>query len=452
MRIPYDHAMQRGTRTTRIRPAALQMAALMGVAIVLSFTAQMGRAKGPNVLLILADDVGCETLGCYGGSSYETGHIDKLAAQGTRFTHCYAMPVCHPTRVTLLSGRYPFRLGNPGWGTYPKTEEKNTLANAMRRAGYATAIAGKWQLTLLKNDPEHPHRMGFDEYSLFGWHEGARYHEPLIWQNGALRDDTAGKFGPDLYVDFLIDFIKRNRDRPWFAFYSMALCHDVTDDIGRPVPHAPGKDRYLNYAEMMASMDHCVGRLVAAVDEMGLSENTIVMFTTDNGTAARSKIRAIGNQNKFEYETVRSKLGDKLIPGGKGKLTDSGTHVPLIVRWPNKVATGKTVDHLVDFSDFFPTCVELAGGKIPKHPNLDGHSFAPLLTGEPFQPRQFAYAQHQGKSWVRTKRFKLYSDGSYFDLSSDPGEKQPIDVDNQSSAESAARSRLQAIVEHLHTN
>ncbi len=309
--------------------------------ILISSTADSPAAEQPNVLLIVADDVGCETLGCYGGSSYATPNIDKLASSGLRVTHCYSMPVCHPTRITLLTGRYPFRLGNPDWGSFPKTEEKNTIAWAMKNAGYATAIAGKWQLTLLKKDPQHPHRLGFDEYSMFGWHEGARYHDPLIWQNGKLRDDTEGKYGPDLYVDFLIDFIRKNKQKPWFAVYSMALCHDVTDDIKTPVPHAAGKDRYLNYAEMMQSMDEQVGRLVDAVDGLGLGEKTVVIFTTDNGTASQSKIRAIDGKNKFEYEKVSSKLGDKMIRGGKGKLTDDGTNVPLIVRWPAKVKAGE---------------------------------------------------------------------------------------------------------------
>ncbi|MBW3595809.1 MAG: sulfatase-like hydrolase/transferase [Planctomycetes bacterium] len=403
----------------------------------------------PNVLLIMADDVGCETLGCYGGTSYATPQIDALAAAGMRFTHCFSMPVCHPTRTTLLSGRYPFRLGNPGWGTYPKAEEKSTLAWAMKRAGYATAVAGKWQLTLLKKDPQHPHRLGFDQYSLFGWHEGPRYHDPLIWQNGEIREDTEGDFGPDLYVDYLIDFIRRSGDKPWFAFYSMALCHDVTDDLKAPVPHAPGKDRYLNYAEMMAAMDRCVGRLVDAVDEMGLADKTVVLFTTDNGTAQRSKLRAIGKQNKFEYETVVSQRGRQQIRGGKGKLTDGGTNVPLIVRWPGAVKPGTVVDHLVDCSDFYPTCVELAGGRAPAELSLDGHSFAGLVTGGDYSPRDFAFAQGGGKHWVRTQQFKLYSDGRFFNVANDPQETGPLDLQDLSPAAAAARRRLRAALDAL---
>ena len=130
--------------------------------------------RPPNIVLIMADDVGCETLGCYGGQSYKTPHIDRLAKTGLKFTHCYAMPVCHPPRTCLLSGRYPRHQGNPRWGTFPRVDEAQTLAKALQSAGYRTSISGKWQLTLLLKDPQQPHRMGFDDYCLFGWHEGPR--------------------------------------------------------------------------------------------------------------------------------------------------------------------------------------------------------------------------------------------------------------------------------------
>ena len=136
---------------------------------------QLSQAIGeerPNILLILADDVGREVLECYGGTSYATPSLNQLAADGARFEHCYAMPVCHPTRVTLLTGQYPRHLGNPTWGTFPKVAESRTFASIAKQAGYATAVAGKWQLCLMKNDLEHPQRLGFDVWSVFGWHEG----------------------------------------------------------------------------------------------------------------------------------------------------------------------------------------------------------------------------------------------------------------------------------------
>ena len=273
---------------------------LMALMISYVHTQQANASERPNIVLILADDVGREVLECYGGSSFDTPNLNQLAADGATFDHCYAMPVCHPTRVTLLTGQYPRHLGNPRWGSFPKEAESRTFANIARNAGYATAVAGKWQLCLMKNDLNQPHRMGFDEWSLFGWHEGPRYHEPLIYENGQRRTDTAGKYGPDLYLDFLVDFMRRSHGdhKPFLAYYSMALCHDVTDDLNAPVPHGP-RGRYDNFAEMVKQMDFQVGRLMKFLRSSGLDESTFVLFTTDNGTAARSKLSAKGNRNEF---------------------------------------------------------------------------------------------------------------------------------------------------------
>jgi arylsulfatase A-like enzyme len=171
-------------------------------------------AERPNILLILADDVGREVLGCYGGTSYQTPNIDRLAAGGVRFEHSYVMAVCQPTPFALLTGRYPYRLAHPVWGSFPRAAEATCLPSLLKKAGYATVVAGKWQLAMLKDDLEQPHRMGFDEYCLLGWHEGPWYYQPHIWQNGKLRDDVRDRYGPDVISDYVIDFVQRHRDRP----------------------------------------------------------------------------------------------------------------------------------------------------------------------------------------------------------------------------------------------
>ncbi|MHC4994364.1 MAG: sulfatase-like hydrolase/transferase, partial [Planctomycetota bacterium] len=249
-------------------------------------------ANKPNILLIMADDVGSDAIGCYGGQSYPTPHIDALATGGLKFNHGYAMPVCHPSRISIMTGRYPIRFGPDGlrWGDYPKAGEDICIGHRMKNGGYATAVAGKWQVCTMKDDLGHPRRLGFDEWLLFGWHEGGRYHDPLLYQNGKRLTNTAGKYGPDLYVEFLIDFMQRNHraGQPFFAYYPMALCHDVTDDLKGELVAFFQDGRWLNYPEMMASMDDMIGRLVKALDQMGARENTLILFTTDNGTAAAS--------------------------------------------------------------------------------------------------------------------------------------------------------------------
>lgn len=383
-------------------------------------------AEKPNIVFILADDVGREVLGCYGGTTYKTPNLDRLAAEGAKFTHCYSMPVCHPTRVTLLTGRYPRHLGSPSWGTFPKADETKTFAHALRNAGYATAIAGKWQICTMKNDLDHPARLGFDEWSVFGWHEGPRYHDPMIYQNGKLREDTKGRYGPDLYVDFLVDFMKRRQSQPVLAFYSMTLCHDVTDDIGKVVPYG-SRGRYDNFKEMAEMMDAQIGRLLKGIDDLGLRDNTLILFTTDNGTAGRSKLSALDDSGKkFVYENVVSKLNGEDIPGGKGQLTDWGTRVPAIASWKGVIRPGQTWDDLVDFSDILPTFVELGGGTLPDGVQLDGTSFAARLLGRGTGNRQWAYAEGRGKFFAKTQNWKLYNDGRVFHTEADPFEKRPV--------------------------
>jgi len=398
----------------------------------------------PNIVLIMADDVGCEPIGAYGGERWKTPHIDALAKGGMRFDYCFSMPVCHPTRVCLMTGKYPFRLKS-GWGSFPKAEEKNTVAQVLKKAGYNTAIAGKWQLCLMKKDTEQPARMGFDDWSVFGWHEGARFHEPYIYENGRLRTDTKGKYGPELYVDFLGRFMKKSVEakKPFFAYYSMALAHDVTDDIPKQVPYVPGKDRWMNYGEMVESMDDMVGKLVAKIDQLGLRKNTVILFTGDNGTAKRSKLRHIEGRN-YEKEEVYSIRNGKRIPGGKGTLLDIGTNVPLIANWPGYIKSGSSNDALVDFSDWLPTLAELGVGKIGH--KIDGISFAPKLFHLPHNSRKsrsFAFSESKGgKAWVRTQRYKLYNTGSLYDIPKDAMEKNPLK--NVPGAVAQERAALQA--------
>lgn len=420
--------------------------------------AETGR---PNILFILADDVGQEVLGSYGGESYATPHLDQLAREGMRFHHAYSMPSCHPTRLALMTGRYPFRQGGVAWGSFPPGEEPWTFANLLAAGGYATAVAGKWQLALLRDDRHHPRRLGFQSWDLFGWHEGPRYYEPMVYRDGIVRTDTLGHYGPDLYLRSLIDFMSANRDRPFLAFYSMALCHDVTDDLDEPVPHGPF-DRYDSYPEMVAEMDRNVGRLLAALEALDLSERTLVLFVGDNGTPQQMIVRAEGT--RLVKEPVVSLRSGREVPGGKGTLSDRGTRVPLIARWPGTIEPGREVDDLVDFTDFLPTFRELAGVALPEGRALDGSSFAALLRGEGRSGRSWVYAEESvlplpgsvepsrassGGRWVRDASWKLYADGRLYDMRQDPSEERPIGEDADSAASREARARLEAALNEL---
>ena len=401
-------------------------------------------AETPNIVLILADDVGDQAIGCYGGTSYATPRVDKLADGGVRFRHCYSMPVCHPSRLALLTGQYPFRHGEVPWGTFPSNLEMATVAQELRDLGYATAVAGKWQLTLLRDEPDHPRRLGFDSWSLFGWHEGPRYYRPLIYENGKVQSDAIDRYGPDVYTEFLVDFMRKNADGRFFAFYSMALAHDVTDDIGTPPPLGP-QGHYDSYKRMVENMDERVGSLVDAADELGIRDRTLFLFTADNGTPGSYYFTAQGSdmiKQRIEFAWKGS-----VQRGGKGELTDAGTRVPLIASWPGTLAPGQVVDDLVDFSDWLPTLVDLAGGTSP--PGLDGVSFADRLRGGSASPREWAFSSRRGTAWVRTRRWKLYEDGRLFDLEGRREETEPVSLRKASPEAHNARDSLEAALRGL---
>ena len=402
-------------------------------------------ARQPNIVLILADDVGREALGCYGGTSYPTPHIDRLASEGMRFEHTYVMPVCHPTRTTLLTGQYPFQLGHPDWGTFPRDAEERTLAAVLQRVGYATAVAGKWQLSLLKEDLDQPNRMGFDEYCLYGWHEGPWYYRPHIWQNGQLRTDVRDRYGPDVMCDFVVEYIERNKERPFFAFYSMSLCHAETNDLEKPAPVGPN-GRYDSYAEMVVKMDDRVGRVVKTLDRLNLRTNTLIAYLTDNGTAQRNLIDADGDQ--YIYEDVVSKIGDREIPGGKGTLTDWGTRVPLILNWRGTIQPTSVTNALVDASDVLPSLADVADAPLPKHVAFDGHSVAAQLC-DGAAPRRWVFAEHKGKFFVRSHRWKLYDDGRFYDMRDDPYENRSLTRDRLSPQAAAAHRELEHALNRL---
>ncbi len=415
----------------------------------------------PNILFIMADDLGPEWLSCYGSEEVKTPNLDKLAAGGIRFDHSvYSMPKCTPTRVSLLTGQYPFRTGwinhwdVPRWGAGCHFDPKHytTFARILKSAGYATAAAGKWQINDFRLQPNIMRRHGFDEWCMWTGFEtrnppsANRYWDPYI--NTPEGSTTRkGRFGTDVFVEFLVEFMRRHRHEPMLLYFPMCLPHGPLTTT----PLEPDvKDREGRYKAMIRYIDHAVGRLVAALEELGLRERTIVFFTSDNGSG--------GN--------IVGRMKGRVIRGGKGKLTESGACAPFIVNCPGLVPAGLVTNALSDFTDMLPTFAELAGAPLPEALVLDGHSIAKFILGKAKDtPREWIMAMGGGVARlttqgvrpvadfndrvVRDKRWKLWIVGGrstrLHDLTRDPDEKENL-IESSDPAALAARKRLEAVV------
>ena len=396
-------------------------------------------ASRPNVIVILADDLGYECIGANGGKSYQTPHLDGLARAGVRFEQCYAQPNCTPTRVQLMTGMSNVR-NYVSFGSLEKSQ--TTFGHLFRDAGYATCIAGKWQLG--SKDASLAKHFGFDEHclwSLLG--RGERYADPSLSVNGEFKT-FAGKYGPDVCQEFVVDFIRRNRSKPFLVYYPMILTHGHYEatpdskDYGQPGANAKAADQQ-HFADMVAYMDKQVGSLTKELESLGLRDNTLLLFTGDNGTGR-------GATSTLEDGSEQD--------GEKGSTTRGGMHVPLIASWPGKMKPGTVCPDLVDMTDFLPTICEAAGVAVPKTLPVDGRSFLPQVRGEKGQPRDWIYSYWVPLRASQTKNvgnrgaveqafdqhFKLYSTGKFFDLDHDVEENSPQRAaDLQGEAAAAAR-------------
>jgi len=414
-------------------------------------------AKQPNVLLIMADDVGIEGFGCYGGSSYRTPQIDKLAEGGLRFTHAYSQPLCTPTRVQIMTGRYNHR----NWTYFGILDPKEkTFGHLMKEAGYKTCISGKWQLQSY-DPPDFPNaerrrgkgmkvtQAGFDEHCLFhSWHtekKGSRYAGPTYYKNGKLISEGKDKYGPDVSVDFILDFMKRNRKEPMFVYYPMALPHrpmvPTPDSKEWKEPNRREEEDVRYFTDMVAYMDKLVGRLVDGVNKLGLSKSTLILFYSDNGTHLK----------------VSSVLNGKQVKGGKATPRQTGIRVPLIASWPGKIEGGRTSADLVDASDFFPTLADLAEVKIPTQRQIDGLSFVPTLFDKPGKRREWCFFWYDPRpGWDKNRfsrhvfaldhQYKLYSDGRFFDISGKEMRETELDVTELGKKGLQAREKLKRAI------
>jgi arylsulfatase A-like enzyme len=416
--------------------------------------------RRPNFLIILADNLGKDWVGCYGGDGGHTPNIDRLAADGVRFANCYVTPMCSTTRVEFLTGRYAFRTG---WHTHHDAghyggggldwRRETTWARVLRDAGYATCITGKWQINDLYDQRDALKQHGFDEHLVWtGAFVGeglaeqrwkatlapggkreieSRYWDPVVFRNGE-HAKLEGKFGPDVFADYLVEFMARNREKPFVAFYSCPLTHIPPV----PTPLTPNRNApdLEKFAGMVRYADTQVGRFESELARLGLRDDTIVIFMTDNGTSVK----------------VGGSIGGKPVKGGLGTMSESGLNVPLVVNCPARVAKGRVGKTLVDCSDIFPTLLELASVPLPSGLTIDGRSLGAHLDPktEPVGGRDWIFTQYAGTRVIRDHRFKLYSTGAIFDLESDPLEKKDLNRSSDT-AVVAAKGRLQQALDGL---
>ena len=416
------------------------MKTLPAITCILFLTAYSSWAKGnpPNIVMIMADDLGYECIGANGGTSYKTPVLDQMAAEGVRFEHCYAQAICTPSRVKLMTGMYNVR-NYAVFGMLEKSQR--TFGHLLRDAGYATCIVGKWQLG---KDPELPKHFGFDEHCLWQlFRRPSRYASPGVEVNGKEQDYAPG-YGPDVCTEYALDFIDRSKDKPFLLYYPMILTHcpfeptpdsEDWDPASKGSPTYKGEPKY--FGEMVTYMDKIVGRILNKLEEAGVRDNTLVLFTGDNGTD----------------EPIVSMMNGREVAGAKGKTTDGGTRVPLIAQWRGKSATGLVTQDLVDFSDFLPTMCDAAGIPVPTSMELDGRSFLPQLMGESGNPREWIYVWYsrnggpKGREFTRNQRYKLYRSGEFYDIRTDVLEKRPLEIASLGDDVNAIHVKLQAALD-----
>ena len=401
----------------------------------------------PNIILILVDDLGKEWVNCYGADNIETPNVDALAQSGILFNNVYAMPQCTPTRTTLLTGQYPFRHGwvnhwdVPRWGGGAHFDEtlNPSIGIEMQKAGYKTCIAGKWQIDDFRVEPDALAKNGFDEYCMWTGYESGipasskRYQSPYIFTSAGSKT-YENRFGSDVFKDFIIDFIHKNNEVPFFIYYPMVLTHT-------PLVNTPDETADTNLGKhkaMVRYTDKITGEILKALDDSNCRKNTIVIWTTDNGTT----------------RGIEGSLNDQKVKGGKSLTTEAGVCLPFIVSWPEKIKPKQKSNALIDFTDLYPTFIDLARiseKEISKTSNyiFDGHSFKNVLIGK---------SQKSNREWIlamggqnnarltengvenqyvfrdrvlRNERYKMYVGTNrlpekFYDLEADPFEKRNI--------------------------
>lgn len=430
----------------------------------------------PNIIYILADDLGYGELGSYGQTKIRPPHLDRLAEEGMRFTQHYAgSPVCAPSRYTILTGKHTghayIRDNDEAsergdvWhdpeleGQRPIPEDTVTIGRRLQSVGYRTAAIGKWGLGWVGSSGD-PNRHGFDHFDGYICQRIAHNYYPThLWRNGTkhvLDNDYfypheeiaeapasyAAYSGNDYSMDFLTDealrFIRGSRATPFFLYLPYTVPHlalQVPDDSLAEYEGAFGETPYLGdnmylphpkpraaYAAMITRMDRDIGKILLLLDELGLAENTVVMFSSDNGPSW------VGGVDRHFFESSGG------LRGRKAELYEGGIRVPLIVRWPGRIEAGSVSQHISASWDLFPTFAEIAAVDSPD--DIDGMSFLPALVGEEQGDAEYLYWEFQGAQAVRLGRFKAFRGSTeasieIYDLEEDPAESRDVAVENE---------------------
>jgi arylsulfatase A len=384
----------------------------------------------PNIIFVLADDLGIEGLSCYGTDRFKTPEIDALAQEGMRFTHTYAAPLCGPSRAAIMTGRYAFRTGatNQDRVTQIKPDQETMIPKALKSAGYASASIGKWSQFGLS-----PADFGFERYLSYQgsgiyWNTQKKGREYLVdGKTVALKDK---EYMPDMMHKFLVNFMEEHLKQPFFVYYSLSHVHSEI----LPTPDSAPDSKDL-YADNIAYLDKLVGQLVAELERLDLRKKTLIIFVGDNGS--------VGGQSQL------CSIGGRKVYGAKGSMYEGGSLVPMIANWPGTTPAGKVSGDLIDFSDFLPTFAALAGAPLPANTVIDGRSFAPQIRGEAGQPRDWIFVQLAKMWYVRSAGWKLNQNGELFDMSDAPFAEKPVAADSQDPAALAARQSLQTALAQL---
>lgn len=378
----------------------------------------------PNVIFILADDLGYGDLGCYGQKRIQTPNLDRMAAEGMRFTQCYAgSTVCSPSRCAFITGK------NTGHCTIrgnhrpelPIGAGELTVAEVFKAAGYATALIGKWGLGL-DGSPGAPERKGFDYFFGYPSQTSAHNYYPPYLMRGSEKVVLAGNengkrtvYSHDLFMQEAVDYVRKNRDHPFFLFLSLTIPHANNEERpnGIQVPSdAPySKEDWpqveKNFAASITLMDASVGRLLKLLKELGIDDNTMVWFTSDNGPHSEG-----GHSARF-FDSGGP------LRGIKRDLYEGGIRMPLIVRWPGRIKAGVVTDQILAFWDLLPTFAALVGQPVPK--GIDGISVLPALLEDKRVPHPPLYWEFHEDGFSRAVRM-----GNWKGVSLDPA--KPLDL------------------------